>query len=186
MGPKLSSLDWHLKSFWHIWNQHPQICRNAKFQAKVQNPKFSTKNALFGLNFKCIVSREKLLNRNKKCLIWLYILRLGFRKTKRLLPARWNLSKQIFMQKQKNTKFGIKHFWVIYWLEFRRAIVTFDVSTNMSLSNVLCKTKDFQTWNQECIICVILGCKFEKLFPYLKSVPSNLSKCKVLCKNKNS
>ena len=47
LGPKLPSLDWHLKNYWHIWNQHPWICRNAKFQVKVQNPKFSTKNTLF-------------------------------------------------------------------------------------------------------------------------------------------
>ena len=31
-----------------------------------------------------------------------------------------------------------------------------------------------------------MGCKFEKLLSYLKSTSSNLSKCKVLCKNKNS
>ena len=47
LGPKLSSLDWHLKSYWYIWNRHPQICRNAKFQVKVQNPKFVTQNTLF-------------------------------------------------------------------------------------------------------------------------------------------
>ena len=51
LGPSLPSLDWHLKSYWNIWNQHPQICRNAKFQAKVQDSKFSTKNTLFGLKF---------------------------------------------------------------------------------------------------------------------------------------
>ena len=32
---------------------------------------------------------------------------------------------------------------------------------------------------------VILSCKFEELFSYLKSAPSNLLDCKVLCKNKN-
>ena len=48
LGPKLLSLDWHLKNYWHIWNQQPRICRNAKFQAKLKNPKFSTKNTLFG------------------------------------------------------------------------------------------------------------------------------------------
>ena len=31
----------------------------------------------------------------------------------------------------------------------------------------------------------ILGCKFEQVLSYLKSVSSNLSKCKVLCKIKN-
>ena len=48
LGPKLSSLDWHLKNYWHIWNQYARICRNAKFQANAQNPKFSTRNTLFG------------------------------------------------------------------------------------------------------------------------------------------
>ena len=47
---------------------------------------------------------------------------------------------------------------------------------NMSLSNVLCKTKNFQTWNQKCLVCVILGFKFKKLLSYLKSAASNLSK----------
>ena len=46
---------------------------------------------------------------------------------------------------------------------------------NMSLSNVLCKTKNFQTWNQKCLVCVILGFKFKKLLSYLKSATSNLS-----------
>ena len=32
----------------------------------------------------------------------------------------------------------------------------------------------------------ILGFNFEKLLSYLKSVPSNLSNCKVSCKNKNA
>ena len=35
LGPKLPSLDWHLKYYWHIWNWDPRICRNAKFQTKV-------------------------------------------------------------------------------------------------------------------------------------------------------
>ena len=43
------------------------------------------------------------------------------------------------------------------------------------LSNVLCKTKNFQTWNQKCIVCVILGFKFTQLLSYLKSVTPNLS-----------
>ena len=51
LGPRRPSLDWHLKNYWNIWNHHPQICRNAKFQAKVQNSKFSTKNTLLGLKF---------------------------------------------------------------------------------------------------------------------------------------
>ena len=45
----------------------------------------------------------------------------------------------------------------------------------MSLSNILCKTKNFQTWSQKCLICIILGFKFEKLLPYLKSAPTNYS-----------
>ena len=50
------------------------------------------------------------------------------------------------------------------------------VHSNMPLSNILCKTKNFQIANHKCLICVILGCKFEKLLPYLKSAPSSLSK----------
>ena len=52
LGPRLPSLHWHLKNYWNFWNQHPQISRNGKFQAKVQNSKLqSTKNTLFGLRF---------------------------------------------------------------------------------------------------------------------------------------
>ena len=53
------------------------------------------------------------------------------------------------------------------------------------------KTKKKQTnkkkriWNKN-VLFDILDCKFEKLLIYLKSAPLNLSKCKVLCKNKNS
>ena len=43
----------------------------------------------------------------------------------------------------------------------------------MPLSNISCKTNGFQTWNQKCLICVILGFQFEKLLPYLKSAPVN-------------
>ena len=46
---------------------------------------------------------------------------------------------------------------------------------NMSLSNVLCKAKNFQTWNQKYLVFVILGFKFKKLLSYLKSAISNLS-----------
>ena len=41
--------------------------------------------------------------------------------------------------------------------------------SNMSLNNILYKTNNFQTWNQKCLICVTLGCNFEKLLAYLKS-----------------
>ena len=44
LGPKLSSLDWHLKNYWHIWNWHSRICWNIKNQSKVQSSKFSAKN----------------------------------------------------------------------------------------------------------------------------------------------
>ena len=37
-----------LKNYFHISNQHPQICLIAKFLEKVKMPKFGTKNALFG------------------------------------------------------------------------------------------------------------------------------------------
>ena len=55
----------------------------------------------------------------------------------------------------------------------------------MPLNNILWKTKNFQTWNKKCLICVILGFKYEILLPYLKSAPLNQSKCKALRKDKN-
>ena len=36
-----------LKSYIHTWNQHPQICLIAKFDAKIKILKFGTKNAIF-------------------------------------------------------------------------------------------------------------------------------------------
>ena len=35
----------------------------------------------------------------------------------------------------------------------------------MSLSNILFKTINLETWNQKYFICVILGFKFDKLLP---------------------
>ena len=49
----------------------------------------------------------------------------------------------------------------------------------IGLSNTLCKTKIVQTWNEKCLICVILGFKVElswvkfQLLLYLKSAPLN-------------
>ena len=36
-----------LKRYFHISNQHPQICLIAKFLEKIKMSKFGTKNALF-------------------------------------------------------------------------------------------------------------------------------------------
>ena len=52
----------------------------------------------------------------------------------------------------------------------------------MLLNNILCKTNNFQRWDQKCLIRVILGCKFEKLLPYLKSESPNLSNAKFCAK----
>ena len=40
-------------------------------------------------------------------------------------------------------------------------IQTYSAPPIMKLSDFLCKTKYFQTWNQKCLICVILGLKSE-------------------------
>ena len=92
------------------------------------------------------------------------------------------------MQKQKNIKFGTKIAFGLFGGSNFEELLSHLTSalSNMSLSNISCKTNKFQTWNQKCLICVILGCMFEKLLPYLKSALSNLSKSKVFCKNKNS
>ena len=44
--------------------------------------------------------------------------------------------------------------------------------------------KNFQTWNRKWLICGILGFKFEKCLPYLKSAPTNWSKYKFRSKIK--
>ena len=51
----------------------------------------------------------------------------------------------------------------------------------MSLSNILCKTKICQTWNEKCLTDVVLGFNL----PCLKSAPLNYAKCKVPRKDKD-
>ena len=65
-------------------------------------------------------------------------------------------------------------------------IQTCSARSNISLSSILCKTKNFQTWNQKYLMCVILGFKFENLLLHLKSAPTNQSKCEVPRKDKKS
>ena len=54
LGHKMSSLDWHLKNYCHIWNQHPQTCQIVNF---VKNLKYlnsepkSLNLGIFGLEF---------------------------------------------------------------------------------------------------------------------------------------
>ena len=48
-----------------------------------------------------------------------------------------------------------------------------NTSYTCNTCNILCKTKNFQIWNQKCLICVISGFKFENLLPYLKSAPTD-------------
>ena len=92
---------------------------------------------------------------------------------------------QIFIQKQKILNLEQKCFWLFAVLNFEELLShLMSALSNMSLSNILCKTNDFQTWNKKILIYVILGCKFEKLLPYLKWARSNLSKWKALCKTK--
>ena len=71
---------------------------------------------------------------------------------------------------------------VIFILIFERTIVALEISV---LDFV--KTQKFvqNKTMPKSLIRVILSCKFEKLLSDLKSVPSNLLKWKVLCKNKN-
>ena len=36
-----------LKNYFHIWNQHPQICQTLRFRVKIKMLKFGTKNTQF-------------------------------------------------------------------------------------------------------------------------------------------
>ena len=61
-------------------------------------------------------------------------------------------------------------------------------SSNLPKYKNLFKTKREANLGPKMPYLGILGCKFEKPLIYLKSMksdPSNLSKCKVSCKNKN-
>ena len=131
----------------------------------MKNFEIGTKNALFG-----------------------YILKgLDFERQKDYCQHPQICQKHFSCKNKKTLNLGQKCIWVICRLEFWRIIVTFDVSTfEYVIKQCLCTTNNFKTWNQICLTCIILGCKFEKLLPYLKLAPSNVSKYKVLYKNKNS
>ena len=78
------------KWYGHIWNQHPQVCLNAKFSEETKTPKFGIKNALFwcfGATISqychiwnqlcrfCIIAK---FCRKWKCLIWVFLTKNAF------------------------------------------------------------------------------------------------------------
>ena len=89
-------------------------------------------------------------------------------------------------------------FWILFtqtqaylelWFIYRHVMFhvysgIFSTVEYVNKQYILCKTKNFQTWNQKCLICWILGFKFEKCFSYLKSAPTNWSKYKFRSKIK--
>ena len=82
-GTKIALLRFYcvviLRSYSHIWNQHPRICQNAKFPLNIKILKFGTKMpylGVFRLQIKTVLFR---INTSK-------LIRLGsFRKNKKLL-----------------------------------------------------------------------------------------------------
>ena len=125
----------------------------------------------------------KTLNSGQKLPYLALYFKAWILKDQKTIARTLKFSKQIFIQKQKNIKFGTKMLlgylqaWILknychIWCQHFR------------ISNTLCKTNNFQTGIQKCLICVILGCRFKILLPYLKSAASNLSKCKVLWEKK--
>ena len=57
--------------------------------------------------------------------------------------------------------------------------------SNMSLSNILCKTRNFQTWYQKCLICINLGCKFKTIITMFEISTLEFIKMKSFAQKKN-
>ena len=142
-------LDYILKSYCHIWNQHPQICLTAKFYKEKRMPKFSTKYPLFKYFWPRLYQNychsrtqhhqigEIVKFREKKKL-------LKFGTTNALFGYFWIFKKLLWHSKFSTVKFdylqffAIKQKWPnlgpkmpylgIFGLAFKKTIVIFKIS----------------------------------------------------------
>ena len=108
----------------------------------------------------------------------------------------WNQYPRIYQNEKlcakiKNLKFGAKKtFLSILDCKFEKVNVIFQINTLkfIQIPKIEQNNNDNsinKTWDQKLPYLGILTSRFEKLLLYLKSTPSNLSKCKVWCKNRN-
>ena len=154
-----------LKTIVNFWSQHPRICLIRKFRKTTKMPKFGTKNAFF--EYFCRRILEKLLLPLK--------------------PAPSTLSKCKISLKNENAyiwdqKRLSRYFWASIlksychiWNQHRQNSLTAKFPKKM-------KMPKFGT--KSALLRYFWAKMFLKLLSYLKSVPSNLSNCKI-SKNKN-
>ena len=96
-----------LKSYCHIWNQHAQICKTAKFCGKNKMPNFSTKNALFGYFW--------VRSLKNYCQVW------------NQHPQTCQTAK--FLEKTKMSLFQTKNaLFAYFWARILKAILVFETS----------------------------------------------------------
>ena len=158
-----------MKNYCHIWNQHPRIYQNAKLYAKIKILKFGPKWLFL------IIFRLKFEKAN-------VIFEISTLKFIQIPKIEQNNKNDNSNNKKCNQKCLIWVFWPInlknydyIWNQHPRSCRNRKNCSKQKEANLVPKMPYLG----------ILSCKFEKLLIYLKSAPSNLSKCKVLCKNKN-
>ena len=168
LGPKIPYLGifglQFNKIYYQVFNQHTQIWETIKFYPNFYPSfKFETKHALFGslagmLKNYCDICNQRPPN----CLI------AKFRTKIRIL------------------KFGIKNaLFGCFRPQFWKTIVIFEINT-LEFPLFCAKNKNSEIWDQKCQISVFCGWNLKTLMSYLKSASSNLSCCKVWCKNENA
>ena len=165
-----------LENYCHISNQHLRICLIPKFCEETKMLKFGAKNALFEYFW----SEMPYLNifglefKKKKCHIW--------------NQHPWICLIAESREIMKMPKFGTKnalfgYFWTKFWKN-----VCHIWNQHLQISEIVkfCKeTKMSKFGNKNALFGYFWARFLEKLLSYLKSVPSNLSICKISWKNKN-
>ena len=151
-------LVWNLKSV-------PSNCLKINVSCYVNNLKFRTKNALFRYFWEQIEKR------------YCYICHRCLKVESSVQNIRnFNLRPEL-----PSLDWHFKNFWHI-WNQHSR-ICWNAKRCSKQTNNKKNKTK--QKLRPKLPYLGILVCKFEKLLVYLKSTPSNISRCKVSCKNEN-
>ena len=137
-----------LKSYGHIWNQHPQICLFARFHGNTKMPKFGTKNSWFGYFWARIFENY--------CHIWNQHLQI-------CLIANFYEERKMFKFGTKNTLFeyfGPKMLYLdILGLKYFKKLLFFLKPAPLNLSNckILWNNKNAYIWDQKSLIWVFLG-----------------------------
>ena len=158
-----------MKNYCHTWNQHPRIYQNAKFCAKIKILKFGLERPFLS------IFRLKFVKANVifeiSTLEFIQIPKIDQNNSGNSNNKKWNQKCFIWVFRPVNLKNNC-YLWEISVLEFAEMQ---KLVQNFGTKNLGPKMP----------YLAILGCKLEKVLIYLRSIPSNLSNCKVSCNNKN-